>query len=487
MTRKKRNNKKPSTPAKKAWVEQNLPGKGGSGGKGTPTSQAKPQTPPKPQPKVLLAQTITWAPGKSALVYGETLTAEHLNATALGGATPVYKDASNAVVAMGAKLAAGSHVISVSAAATDTHAASTAPLNHTFTVAKAAPKLSWKTPAAVNLAGTPPSFKLTKTQLNASVDEGESTLAYTPALGASLTNGTHFLRAVHAASANYLRGETSVRLLVYRSASTLKGFETIREGKGWKPGKGLPTAVQKRWEDDEGQVQTQGKQLMQSMQDLTVEEMKDFLDKQVANKSTDYVYQGGKYPNQMWKFPNGLQVRVKPDGDAFSSEPKFCIEVVSEAVRTSGGFTSKNDKTGVVCKLSIDGSPAPKGPGDTDLDGIGNETATDNYVLGSCQATHPVCRTKLAPKLNWTAPAPIMVGTRLEAGVQLNATVEEGEGTLVYDPEAGMSPNNPGVFTLTATLPASKRYREGSISVKITVNPAPPKTPAQKTTPVKKK
>lgn len=485
MTRKKRNNKKPSTPVKKTWVEQNLPGKGGSGGKGSTTSQAQPT--PQPKPKVLQAQTITWAPGKSALVYGETLTAEHLNATALGGATPTYQDASGKAVAIGAKLAAGSHAISASTAATGTHAASIAPVSHTFTVAKAAPKLSWATPAAVSLSGTPPSFKLTKTQLNATVEEGESALTYTPAMGASLTNGTHFLRAVHPASDNYLRGETSVRLLVYRSTNTLKGFETIRQGKGWKPGKGLPTDVQQRWDDDEGQVQTQGKQLMQAMQDLTVEEMKDFLDKQVVNKSKDYVYQGGQYPNQMWKFPNGLQVRVKPDGDAFSSEPKFCIEVVSEAVRTAGKFTTKKDKGGVVCKLSIDGTPAPKGPGDTDLDGIGDDTATDNYAYGSCQATHPVCRTKLAPRLSWVAPAPITVGTKLQMGVQLNAVVEEGVGTLVYNPSAGMSPNNPGVFTLTATLPASKRYLEGAISVKITVNPAPPQTPAKKTTPPKKK
>jgi hypothetical protein len=481
----KKRKKKPSTPAKKQWVESNLPGKGGKQGPKSVTPPP-PKTTVEPQVVVLQPQVITWAPAKTALTYGQLLSAEHLNAQALGGAVPTYQGADKLSVAIGAKLTAGSHTIAASTLATSTHAASTPPVSQTFAVAKGTPTLTWKTPAAVTLTGTPPTFKLTAGQLNATVVDGEADLGYTPALGTALTNGTHFLRAVHPASANFKQAEISVRLLVYRSAKTKQGFETVRKGQGWAPGKGLPTDVKKRWDDDEGKVKSQGQQLMQQMQDLTVDELKDFLDKQVPDKNTDYVYQGGKYPNQMWKFPNGLQVRVKPQGDAFSSEPKFCIEIVSESIRTQGKFTGKGDQNAILCKLSIDGSPSPKGPGDTNLHGIGGDVETDNYVYGSCQATHPVCRAKLTPQLTWAPPAPIAVGTKLEVGVQLNAVIVEGEGTLVYNPAAGLSPSNAGVFPLQAKLPASKRYKEAIISVNITVQ-APPKPPAQKTAPNKAK
>lgn len=455
------------TPEQVQFVKLHLPGTQMQDGAKTTT-----------QPTPLQAQVITWQPAGPALTYGDALSAGHLNAKALGGAVPSYTDAAAKAVSVGQVLNAGTHVISASTKATATHLASAAPVTQSFQVGKAAPELEWKTPVAVTLAGTPPEFVLSKTQLAAKVIKGESPLVYTPAAGAKLTAGTHFLRAVHAASANYLQGETSVRLLVYASAKEQTGFETVRQGSGWKPGKSLPPAVQQRWDDDTDGIKTKGQHYMARMQDMTAEEMKDFLDKEVANTATDYMYQGGSYPNQVWKFPNGLQVRVKPNGDAFSSEPKFCIEILAESKRQAGQFSANQQD--ILCKLSVDGAPAPKGPGDTDLGG-GTSAEQNNYKTGSCQATHPVCRAKLDAVLAWATPAPIKVGEAL-GFAQLNATISEGTGTITYIPAAGHKFTAAGSQTLQATLAASKRYKAAVASVQIDVQPIAPTNPGNKTT-----
>lgn len=448
-------NSKPN-PKQVQFVEKHLPGTGTPG-------NAKGTTQPTP----LLAQVITWQPTGPALTYGDALTPGHLNATALGGAVPSYTDAAAKPVSAGQVLAAGKHAISASTPATPTHLASAAPVTQSFQVDKAAPQLQWKTPAAVTLAGTPPEFALSKTQLAATVTKGESPLVYNPAVGAKLAAGTHFLRAVHPESANYVKGETSVRLLVYASAKEQAGFETVRQGSGWKTGKSLPPAVQQRWDDDTDGVKSKGQDYMAKMQDMTVEEMKDFLDKEVADTANDYLYQGGTYPNQVWKFPNGLQVRVKPNGDAFSSEPKFCIEILAESKRQANQFSANQQD--ILCKLSVDGSPAPKGPGDTDLGG-GTSAEQNNYKTGSCQATHPVCRGKLDATLTWSPPQPIKVGEAL-GPTQLNAIIAEGVGTITYTPPAGHQYTTPGTYPLQAKLVASKRYKEALASVQIEVQP----------------
>ena len=465
-------NKKPNQ-TQVQFVQKHLPGTGTPGSsKGTPPPQAK------PQPTPLQAQVITWQPTGVALTYGDALTAGHLNATALGGAVPVYADAAAKPVSTGQVLTAGTHVISASTKATSTHLASVAPVTQSIKVNRAAPELQWKTPAAVTLAGTPPAFVLSKTQLAAKVVKGESPLAYTPAAGVKLAAGTHFLRAVHAQSANYLQGETSVRLLVYASAKEQTGFEDVRQGKSWKAGKSLPTAVQQRWTNDTDGVKSKGQDYMAKMQDMTADEMKDFLDKEVASTASDYMYQGGTYPNQVWKFPNGLQVRVKPKGDAFSAEPKFCIEILAESKRQAGQFSASQQD--ILCKLSVDGAPAPKGPGDTDLGG-GTSAEQNNYKAGSCQATHPVCRTKLDAMLAWATPGPIKVGEALGSS-QLNATVTEGTGPITYTPAAGHKYTTAGPQTLQAKLAESKRYKEAVASVQIDVQAPAPTNPGNKTT-----
>jgi len=416
---------------------------------------------------VLARQVVTWAPASVDLVYGDALEAKHLNATALGGATPVYKNAAGEVLALGMKLPAGDHVISASCEATPTHAATTQPTQVTLKVAKAVPEITWATPASQQLSGQPPKFVLGDAQLNAQRVKGESALVYTPAKGAVLKNGTHFLRVVHPASANYRRGEATVRLMIYITADAKNGFQKLREGKGFKSGKGLGATEKKRWDDDKDGVKSKGQELMRKMQSMTLDEMIELMNQEVTAPG-DRHDQGGTYPNKMWRFDNGLQVRVKPKGDAHGSAPKFCIEIVEESVRLAKRFTVQGEQHLIQAKLSIDGNPAPTGPNDTDLSGA---TDTANYNTGACAATHPMCRTKLMPKLAWDKPPALKVKAPLQAGVHLNARIvdEEGEGTFVYTPAAGVSAPKVGTNQLSAVLPESKRYVEGRIGVNIDI------------------
>ena len=444
----------------------------------TPT-HAAPVAPLQQTFTVRHAQVLAWTPASVELVYGEALEPKHLNATALGGAVPVYTNANQSVIKPGARPPAGEHTVTVTCEATPTHAAPLKPAAVTFKVAKAKPEITWANPPSVRRTGDPAQFVLGDAQLNAKLVKGESKLAYQPTKGSTLEAGIHFLRVIHLESANYQRGDLSVRLVVYNTEEAQKGFDKTLKGEGFKTGKGLSEAERKRWDDDEGQVRSKGRELMKKMQAMTIDEMVDLMNREVTDVN-DRHDQPGQYPNKMWKFANGLQVRVKPKGDAHDSAPKFCIEIVDESVRTANRFTAKGEQSLIKAKLSIDGEPAPTGPNDTDMGSYAGQDLV-NYTTGSCRATHPTCRAKLPPRLAWDKPPAIELGVPLERGVHLNARIVggEGEGEFTYDPVAGAVYNAKGVGTLKATLPESKRYLEGRIEVKIDVveKPKPPPKP----------
>lgn len=461
--RKRRRNK--ATAQQVQYVQKHL------GGQVQPVVQKTP--PPEPKLPGLAEQVITWEPASTELTHGESMGTGRFNATALGGAKPEYRTSSGQLVGPTAVPPAGVHAVSVTTAPTGTHAASKEPVVRSFTVKRAPSRLSWAIPAAVEATGSPKSFALTKTQLAAKVERGEPKQEpqYEPAQGKKLAPGTHFLRAVHPQTDNFLRGEITVRLLVHADAKGKAGFEAVRKGGGWKTGVGLPQDVQDRWDKDTDGVRSKGKQLMQDMQQMTCEEMIDHLSKQIGDPS-DHKKQG---EDHLYRFDNGLQVRVKPKGDSFSSEPKFCIEVLPESLRVAKEFTTKDNRHLITCKLSVDGEPAPKGPGDTAVPKKGKAS----YKTGTCDATHPVCRPKLEPRLAWTPPAPVVTGTALSSEAQLQARVLEGDGVPTYEPAEGTKMNTPGTVALRATLAASKRYKAGSVSVNLLVQ-APPKNPKGK-------
>jgi len=126
------------------------------------------------------SQTITWST-PAPITYGETLTSVQLNArvTASGGAPA---GALSYSPALGTLLPAGTHTLTVTAAATPYYPAASASTQ--LVVRKATPEVTWLAPAAI-VYGTP----LSSVQLNASADVA-GTFTYSPAAGTILDAGS---------------------------------------------------------------------------------------------------------------------------------------------------------------------------------------------------------------------------------------------------------------------------------------------------------
>jgi N-acetylneuraminic acid mutarotase len=124
--------------------------------------------------------TITWAT-PAAITYGTALSATQLDATSTVAGTFAYTPAVGSVPNTGAQ------TLSVTLTPTDTTDYTTATATVQLTVSKAAPAITWPTPAAITYGSA-----LSATQLNASSTVA-GTFAYTPASGTVLTAGSHTL------------------------------------------------------------------------------------------------------------------------------------------------------------------------------------------------------------------------------------------------------------------------------------------------------
>ncbi len=154
--------------------------------------------------------TITWAT-PAAIVYGTPLSATQLDATASVAGTFVYSPAAGTV------LTAGQHTLSASFTPTDTTDYGDANATVTLTVNKAAPVLTWATPAAVP-AGT----VLSSTQLDATANV-PGTFTYTPASGTLMSTPGNFQLSVTFAptdSTDYAIASANVTLSVTAVTTT---------------------------------------------------------------------------------------------------------------------------------------------------------------------------------------------------------------------------------------------------------------------------
>ena len=124
--------------------------------------------------------TVTWST-PAAITYGTALSATQLDATASVPGTFTYTPAAGTV------LGAGSQSLSVSFTPSDTTDYTTATGSTTMTVNKAAPTVSWATPAAITYGAA-----LSGTQLDATASVA-GTFVYTPASGTVLGAGSQSL------------------------------------------------------------------------------------------------------------------------------------------------------------------------------------------------------------------------------------------------------------------------------------------------------
>ena len=153
------------------------------------------------------APSITW-PTPAAITYGTALSATQLNATSSVPGSFAYTPAAGTV------LTAGSQTLSVTFTPTDTTDYATATSDVTQVVNKAAPTVTWVTPAAITYGAA-----LGATQLNATSSVAGS-FVYTPAVGAVLTAGSQTLSTTFTPTdtTDYTAATSSVTLAVNKAA-----------------------------------------------------------------------------------------------------------------------------------------------------------------------------------------------------------------------------------------------------------------------------
>ena len=320
--------------------------------------------------------------------------------------------------------------VTITVAATRTHAAKTR--TGKVEVVRAVPEITWAAPKPV-VVGT----ALSATQLAAKIrpDSLKKDLVYDPADGTNLaTAGNMFLRVSFAGNALYAPARKEVRLLVATDAQTLRGSEAMRDGSAWKkPTTGVAAQRVQEWEDDDGSdpasLKMMGQRLMDEISRMTPEELNAHLDKlQTETTDSARTEQPGTYPNTIWTFKNGLQIRYKSNGDMHNpGTPMFCIEARTSEGPSSGGAE-------VAFKLTSEGVPAAKGRGDIDLPGdiAGDDGATEAFKSGALRTTHLFCRPKETQVIVWDPPAEITAETQMTAELHLNAKVQGGATTKYY-------------------------------------------------------
>jgi hypothetical protein len=118
-----------------------------------------------------------------------------------------------------------------------------------------------------------------------------------------------------------------------------------------------------RNEYDQGTQGGNAKSLSPRFAGRTVAEIIDILDTDVTSgrctKSTsDLPMPNGQPPKPQigYQYPDGTLVRVKPNGDVFSNNPMYSVEVTNN---TSGPVTGQED---IAFKVGTDGKAVPKGP-----------------------------------------------------------------------------------------------------------------------------
>lgn len=152
--------------------------------------------------------TLTW-PAPAAIVYGAALGSAQLDTASNVAGTFTYSPASGTV------LGAGTQTLSATFTPTDSTDYNAATTAVSFTVAKAAPTVTWPAPGSI-VVGT----ALGSAQLDATAS-APGTFAYTPPAGTVLAAGNQTLSAVFTPSdsADYNTATASVMLLVTAAPS----------------------------------------------------------------------------------------------------------------------------------------------------------------------------------------------------------------------------------------------------------------------------
>jgi hypothetical protein len=384
--------------------------------------------------------TITWTT-PSAIVYGTTLSAAQLNATASVAGSFTYTPAT------GTQLNAGTQTLSANFTPTD--AANFNSVNGTtvqLVVNKATPTITWSNPAAITYGTT-----LSGTQLNATAST-PGTFTYTPAAGTLLNAGTQTLTAnftpSNTTNYNSVNG-TAVQIVVNKATPVISWTTPASITYG--------TALSSTQLNASANVAgtlvytpASGTILNAGTQTLSV----DFTPTVTANYNsvsgtTVQVVVNKATPTVTWPAPSSISL-----GTALGATQ------LNATASTTGTFTY---------------SP----PSGTQL-GLGTHTLSVNFTPSNTSNFNSVNGTtvqitvnnKVSPTITWPAPAAITYGTAI-SNTQLNATANI-PGSFTYSPASGAI-LNAGVQTLSLNFvpdDAANYNTINNFTTSITVNKA---------------
>jgi hypothetical protein len=348
---------------------------------------------------------------KKTFLYGEKL--EVIGAKSTGDGKISYKNDADQLLAPEALLDAGSKNLVVLAGGTEKFKSASLPV--TITIDKNTPSILWEEPLPVLRNN-----RLTDKTLNATIQNSFKKLVplnpvYTPALNTLMSNvGMQPLRANFAGNSNYsAAAEKQVTVKVIGTATEL-GKEAMMSGRSWKgPTSTKDKELLEKWNKDDSGLKTQAQEVMKDIQGMTGDELIAYMDELECEYTPDDPHK--VFPSNIWHFPNGLQVRYKPNGDGRPPQtipptPMFCIEA-----KTSDG--PSGGKSDVAFKVTSEGNPAAYGPDETLLpDGIPSNSGSQlykNYMDAACGTTHLKCKPKVEQTITWANPPDIILGQPL--------------------------------------------------------------------------
>jgi hypothetical protein len=293
-------------------------------------------------------------------------------------------------------------------------------------VVQGQPEITWPSPASVVKGVT-----IGPTQLNATINPPTlaGSIRYTMvvnqkqgAASGQVMNGAgqFFIKARFPGNDDYRPVEKEVRLTVTESAAAKMGADAMAPGQvdaNWhKPTDAGSTQKLQDWDDDAGGMQTQAKEVMASIQNMTEREIIKYCNKLKGVKKKS---QGGTYPNELWLLPNGLQLRLKPDGDKHKPSKQFCIEAVK-------GSNFSDDLNDIAFKVTASGEPAPKHPGELRIPGGGTTAQRADFVAGASGATHLKCQPMQPNQITWGLAPNAEIKRGADISDLLNATALGG-------------------------------------------------------------
>jgi hypothetical protein len=377
--------------------------------------------------------TITWAT-PAVIAYGTPLGPVQLNAVSSVPCTFVYSPAAGTI------LSAGIHLITVTCTPVDATDYSSVSKTVIMIVRRAAPVITWATPAPIS-QGTP----LSATQLDATSTVA-GTFAYTPSAGTVLPLGTQTLSVTFTPSdiLDYTRATATVQLIV-----NPQGYSV-----SWTP----PAAI------------TYGTLLSVTQLDATSTIPGTFAYNPAAGASLSagvHTLSVTFTPTNTALSPNTttVQITVNQAIPAITWPPPAAIAYGTPL--SSSQLDATSTVTGTFAYTPAAGTVLTAGVQTLSV----TFTPTDAVDYKAATATVQISVGPLTPAITWPAPAAITFGTALGSS-QLDATAAI-PGTFVYTPAAGTVPAV-GVDTLSVTFTPTDLtdYTVATATTQITVNPA---------------